>query len=209
MGAALASLLTTASCGATESDPPAPSLTSQAASPALSDVVLDEVAGLVASCIEYVPVAAYLGDAEMIAIIAEAEADTGAVERRCREIILDDPQRVANMVAQLEELAVATATTNPAPATSAATVPPTTPPAPPAAVSALMPDVVCLDLQSAQNAIQGVGVFFSRSVDATGNGRMQINDSNWLVVAQDPLPGTPIGEGDAVLAVIKFGEGNC
>ena len=69
-----------------------------------------------------------------------------------------------------------------------------------------MPDVVCLDLQTAQDTIQEAGVFFSRSHDATGRDRMQLLDSNWQVVAQTPAPGTPIGELEAVLDVVEFGE---
>jgi hypothetical protein len=71
---------------------------------------------------------------------------------------------------------------------------------------AIMPDVVCLDLQTAQDTIQEAGVFFSRSHDATGDDRMQLLDSNWQVVAQTPAPGTPIGELEAVLDVVKYGE---
>ncbi|WP_262365900.1 PASTA domain-containing protein [Gordonia sp. OPL2] len=69
-----------------------------------------------------------------------------------------------------------------------------------------MPDVVCMNLQAAQNRIQDAGVFFSRSTDASGQGRSQILDSNWIVVAQTPDPGTPITEGDAVLSAVKIGE---
>jgi hypothetical protein len=50
----------------------------------------------------------------------------------------------------------------------------------------LMPDVLCMNLQDAQNAIQEHGVFRSRSVDATGADRMQIRDRNWVVVDQSP-----------------------
>lgn len=69
-----------------------------------------------------------------------------------------------------------------------------------------MPDVVCMNLQAAQNKIQEAGVFLSRSEDATGKGRQQIWDRNWIVVAQRPAAGAPIGEGDAVLAAVKYGE---
>lgn len=72
--------------------------------------------------------------------------------------------------------------------------------------AALMPDVVGMDLQAAQDTIQEVGVFHSRSEDATGQGRMQVWDRNWVVVSQDPQPGTPIGEGDALLYVVKDDE---
>jgi hypothetical protein len=70
----------------------------------------------------------------------------------------------------------------------------------------LMPQVVCMNLQDAQNEIQDHGVFFSRSEDATGRGRNQIIDRNWQVVGQSPDAGVPIGEGDATLSVVKYGE---
>lgn len=78
----------------------------------------------------------------------------------------------------------------------------------PAPALVAMPPVVCMNLQSAQNAIQAAGVFYSRSADASGEGRMQVNDSNWIVVEQDPAPGVLIGEGEAVLSVVKIGEPN-
>lgn len=71
-----------------------------------------------------------------------------------------------------------------------------------------MPDVVCMGLQDAQDEIQDRGVFFSRSEDATGEGRRQLWDRNWIVVAQSPGAGEPIGEGDAVLSVVKKDEPN-
>lgn len=72
-----------------------------------------------------------------------------------------------------------------------------------------MPDVVCMNLQAAQDKIQAdADVFYSRSDDATGQGRSQIIDSNWVVVSQRPTPGTSIGEGDAVLSAVKIGEPN-
>jgi hypothetical protein len=70
----------------------------------------------------------------------------------------------------------------------------------------LMPDVVCMDLQDAQDEIQDHGVFLSRSVDASGEGRRQVWDRNWVVVRQTPAPGEQIGENDAVLYVLKDDE---
>ncbi|NLG56203.1 MAG: hypothetical protein GX542_11250 [Rhodococcus sp.] len=73
-----------------------------------------------------------------------------------------------------------------------------------------MPDVTCTNLQVAQDRIQAAGVFFSRSEDATGAGRMQVMDRNWVVVSQQPAAGELIAEGDAVLSVVKIGEpGDC
>ena len=70
----------------------------------------------------------------------------------------------------------------------------------------LMPDVVCMNLQEAQDEIQDRGVFLSRSQDLSGEDRSQLIDSNWIVLEQSPAPGTPIDEGDAVLGVVKIGE---
>lgn len=96
--------------------------------------------------------------------------------------------------------------------TPAIAPPPATTPTPgpttAAAPTAIMPTVVCMNLQEAQNTIQAAGVFFSRSTDASGRGRAQVMDRNWTVVAQEPAPGTPIGEGEAVLSVVKNEEPN-
>lgn len=73
-------------------------------------------------------------------------------------------------------------------------------------VTVPMPDVVGMNLQAAQDLIQTQGVFYSRSEDATGAGRMQILDRDWVVVDQQPAAGEPIGEGDALLYVKKIGE---
>lgn len=71
---------------------------------------------------------------------------------------------------------------------------------------AIMPEVVCMDLQQAQDTIQAAGVFFSRSFDATGAGRNQIVDRNWIVVSQDPPAGSPIDEREPNLGAVKKNE---
>jgi len=75
-----------------------------------------------------------------------------------------------------------------------------------AAPVVLMPNVVCMNLQAAQDEIQKYGVFFSRSDDATVMNRSQILDRNWIVVKQTPLPGQPVTELEAVLSAVKIGE---
>ena len=70
----------------------------------------------------------------------------------------------------------------------------------------LMPNVLCMNLQEAQDEIQDHGVFISRSQDASGQDRFQMNDSNWIVIDQSPSVGTRIGEGDAMLSVVNIGE---
>ncbi|AFA71232.1 hypothetical protein GPOL_c01590 [Gordonia polyisoprenivorans VH2] len=104
-----------------------------------------------------------------------------------------------------------TTTTEVLPSTTVATTQSAVPPAATttaAAEPATMPNVVCMNLQAAQNAIQRAGVFFSRSEDATGEVRSQIVDSNWIVVSQTPLAGSPVTEGQAVLSAVKIGEPN-
>jgi len=71
-----------------------------------------------------------------------------------------------------------------------------------------MPSVVGMNLQDAQDLIQTTGVFFSKSSDCTGRDRMQILDRDWQVVAQTPAAGAEFGENEAVLGVVKYGEGN-
>ncbi len=71
-----------------------------------------------------------------------------------------------------------------------------------------MHNVVCMDLQLAQDTIQEAGVFFSRSDDATGQGRAQVLDRNWIVIAQTPDAGSTVGELEAVLSVVKDTEPN-
>ena len=70
----------------------------------------------------------------------------------------------------------------------------------------LMPNVVCMNLQAAQDLIQDHGVFLSRSKDASGRNRSQLIDRNWIVIKQTPAPGKKIGEGDAMLSAVKIGE---
>jgi len=93
-----------------------------------------------------------------------------------------------------------TATTRPSSAERSTTV---------ANDAAPMVDVVCLDLQAAQDTIQDeTDVWYSGSHDATGQDRMQILDRNWVVVAQSPAPGTPISADSEppMLDVVKLGE---
>jgi len=55
-----------------------------------------------------------------------------------------------------------------------------------------MPDLIGVDLQGAQDAIQSVTdgeVWFSSSTDLTGQGRAQIMDRNWIVCSSTPPPG--------------------
>ncbi|MED5815279.1 hypothetical protein VST63_23205 [Mycolicibacterium sp. 050232] len=55
-----------------------------------------------------------------------------------------------------------------------------------------MPNLIGMDLQGAQNAVQSLTrgeVWFSSSTDLTGKGRAQVSDRNWQVCSSTPLPG--------------------
>ncbi|MGU3293755.1 PASTA domain-containing protein [Williamsia sp. M5A3_1d] len=117
----------------------------------------------------------------------------------------DDPVAAPPVTVTVAPSTTSTApSSSTAPSTSAATPRSTTA----ASGEGIMPQVVCMNLQAAQDLIQRSGVFYSRSRDATGAGRAQIFDRNWIVVAQSPAAGSRIGEGDAVLSVVKNDEPN-
>jgi hypothetical protein len=107
-----------------------------------------------------------------------------------------------------------------APSSSVAPAPPTSPaplpPAPvapssavaPAGVDFTMPNVVGMDLQSAQNLIQTFGTFVSLSHDLLGS-RNQVVDSNWMVCDQNIPAGQQVtgdAEGLIDLGVVKREE---
>jgi beta-lactam-binding protein with PASTA domain len=71
----------------------------------------------------------------------------------------------------------------------------------------VMPAVVCKDLQTAQDALQAAGFPIITSTDGTGQGRTQVVDRNWVVIAQSAPPGSHPSQSDrVVLTVVKFGE---
>ena len=96
-----------------------------------------------------------------------------------------------------------TVTQTPPPVTSSAPAPVTAP-----VVDFTMPDLVGIDLQTAQNTIQGNGVFLSRSHDLLGM-RNQVLDSNWVVCTQSIPAGQQVtgdAEGLIDLGVVKREE---
>lgn len=67
-----------------------------------------------------------------------------------------------------------------------------------------MPNVVGGSLQVAQDQMQkltGDPVFLTSSHDATGQGRSQVDDSNWVVCTQNVAP----GQAFTIKSVIDFG----
>lgn len=71
----------------------------------------------------------------------------------------------------------------------------------------VVPDVVCKDLQSAQDTLQKAGFFNVSSQDGTGQDRLQIVDRNWLVTRQSAAPGSrPDKKSRITLTAVKYGE---
>ncbi|SHM63329.1 PASTA domain-containing protein [Cryptosporangium aurantiacum] len=71
----------------------------------------------------------------------------------------------------------------------------------------VIPDVVCRDLQSAQDALQAAGFYVLASVDGSGQGRRQLVDRNWVVVEQSVAAGSrPARSTRVLLTVVKIGE---
>jgi curli biogenesis system outer membrane secretion channel CsgG len=54
----------------------------------------------------------------------------------------------------------------------------------------IVPNVVGMNHQAAQDALQAAGFYDLGEEDATGQGRKLIIDSNWEVVEQNPKSGT-------------------
>ncbi|MCA0146775.1 hypothetical protein [Blastococcus sp. LR1] len=126
-----------------------------------------------------------------------------------------DEKESANEAASTSAAATTTAApTTPAPTTPAplAAVSPvpttaaTTSAAP--VVDFVMPNLVGIDLQTAQNTVQTNGVFFSVSHDLLGS-RNQALDSNWIVCDQNVAPGQRVTgdvEGAIDFGVVKRNE---
>lgn len=73
----------------------------------------------------------------------------------------------------------------------------------------VMPDLVGMNLQTAQDTLQSMGSYLMDQEDASGLDRMQLVDSNWKVCVQFPDPGTEWAVDDVVtLSSVKLDE-NC
>ena len=70
-----------------------------------------------------------------------------------------------------------------------------------------VPNVVGLDHQAAQDALQGEGLWSLDERDCTGRGRALLFDRNWEVVSTDPPAGTAVSEDETItLCSVKQGE---
>ncbi|MFB7580830.1 PASTA domain-containing protein [Streptomyces hydrogenans] len=81
-----------------------------------------------------------------------------------------------------------------------------TPAQPDGAEMGNLPDMVGSDLQLAQDTAQAAGFYGLASNDATGQGRMQVLDRNWVVCSQDPAPGQHPTDAIVTFLVVKDDE---
>jgi beta-lactam-binding protein with PASTA domain len=70
----------------------------------------------------------------------------------------------------------------------------------------VIPDVVCMDLQLAQDKAQAAGIYRVEARDVSGQHRHQADDQNWVVVSQTPPPGTRPKRPRLVLEVRHYGD---
>ena len=71
----------------------------------------------------------------------------------------------------------------------------------------VVPNVVGMNHQLAQDTMQAAGYYYLTEVDATGKGRLLIIDRDWVVVSQQPAGGTKADPGTKiVLRSKKIGE---
>ncbi|WP_169734203.1 PASTA domain-containing protein [Hamadaea tsunoensis] len=70
----------------------------------------------------------------------------------------------------------------------------------------VVPNVVCMDLQAAQDTLQSAGFYLLSSKDALGD-RHQILDRDWVVIGQSAAAGsTAFPTTKITLTVVKYGE---
>ncbi|WP_405393437.1 PASTA domain-containing protein [Microbispora hainanensis] len=67
--------------------------------------------------------------------------------------------------------------------------------------------MVGMNLQAAQDKLQAAGFYVLDDQDATGQGRFQVFDRNWVVTRQKPAAGRKISTDTlVVLYAKKYGE---
>jgi hypothetical protein len=76
-----------------------------------------------------------------------------------------------------------------------------------------MPNLIRIDLQGAQDAIQSLTrgeVWYSGSTDRTGQGRAQLSDRNWVVCTSTPPPGSKFNASTEInFGVVRIDTESC
>jgi hypothetical protein len=100
-----------------------------------------------------------------------------------------------------------TGSASPATPTKDETPTPTPTDKPVVAEKKTLPDVVGMNLQAAQDRLQAAGFYLLNDKDATGQGRFQVFDRDWVVTGQKPAGGQKVPTDTLiVLYAKKYGE---
>jgi hypothetical protein len=71
----------------------------------------------------------------------------------------------------------------------------------------VLPNVVGMNLQQGQDAMQASGFYILDDQDATGQNRLQVYDRNWVVTKQTPAAGRKVPtDTPVILYAKKYGE---
>ncbi|MBI5088538.1 MAG: hypothetical protein HZB15_06670 [Actinobacteria bacterium] len=126
---------------------------------ALSTTTTDPSSQMIADCVEWVPIGAFVGDPQATDLWTFIQQDESKLVELCSSLYESDPSLVASLGEALEAYQDGASKSSELPTTATST-PPTAPPmtttptAPPLADSSGMPYVVCMNLQDAQDLIQ-------------------------------------------------------
>lgn len=99
---------------------------------------------------------------------------------------------VETVTASSEPEPTSTPTPTPTPSPTRTSREPEPDPTPEPELTFVMPDVIGINLQEAQDYLQSLGSYLLDQEDASGAGRIQILDRNWYVCSQQPAPGTEV-----------------
>jgi beta-lactam-binding protein with PASTA domain len=69
--------------------------------------------------------------------------------------------------------------------------------------SVIVPDAVGMNYQVAQDIWRSAGLAVLPANDALGANRIPVLDSNWVVLAQSPKPGTLVPHSSGITATVK------
>jgi hypothetical protein len=97
-----------------------------------------------------------------------------------------EPQTQPVVTTVVETVTETVAAPTPEPAAPTQQAPAAVPPV----TTGVIPDVIGVNHQLAQDTMQAAGFYNLSEEDATGQGRMLVSDRNWVVASQEPKPGT-------------------
>lgn len=120
---------------------------------------------------------------------AEPTIDAGGLAARCG---VDEGRAGAALALAAASTPTTTAAPAPASEPAEATTAPSTLVEPAPGAEIVVPNVIGMDHQLAQDTMQSVGLYLLDEMDGSGQGRSLLWDRNWTVVEQQPVAGTVV-----------------